>query len=250
MLFQSRLYHLRRARGISQEELAGIVGVSRQAVQKWESGASRPDMDNLAALGRYFGVSLDYLITGAEREPPQQDAPPIQTVYLPGWHYEYKSRRTLFGLPLIHINLGQGGVHWARGVIAVGNLATGLLLAAGGLSTGLVSLGGVSLGLLALGGVAAGVLSALGGVALSFGLAVGGAAIGGAYAMGGAATASQIAAGGAASAHIAIGDAVEGAVTFPKEGWGPGTSTAIQAVILREYPGTPPLLVWLFSQVP
>ena len=44
-------------------------------------------------------------------------------------------------------------------------------------------------------------------------------------------------------------DAVEGAVTFPKEGWGPGTSTAIQAVILREYPGTPPLLVWLFSQV-
>lgn len=40
MSFEERLYQLRRERGISQEELANIVGVSRQAVQKWESGAS------------------------------------------------------------------------------------------------------------------------------------------------------------------------------------------------------------------
>ena len=40
MSFEERLYQLRRERGISQEELANIVGVSRQAVQKWESGGS------------------------------------------------------------------------------------------------------------------------------------------------------------------------------------------------------------------
>ena len=41
MSFEERLYQLRRERGISQEELANIVGVSRQAVQKWESGVSQ-----------------------------------------------------------------------------------------------------------------------------------------------------------------------------------------------------------------
>ena len=40
MTFQERLYQLRRAKGLSQEELAHIVGVSRQAVQKWEAGLS------------------------------------------------------------------------------------------------------------------------------------------------------------------------------------------------------------------
>lgn len=39
-MFEQRLYRLRKERGISQEELADIVGVSRQAVQKWESGGS------------------------------------------------------------------------------------------------------------------------------------------------------------------------------------------------------------------
>ena len=59
MTFQERLYSLRRGKGLSQEELAHIVGVSRQAVQKWEAGTSRPDLDNLTALARCFDVSLD-----------------------------------------------------------------------------------------------------------------------------------------------------------------------------------------------
>lgn len=64
MEFQQRLYELRKQSGLSQEGLASLLGVTRQAVQKWESGSSRPDMDNLAALARYFNVSLDYLVTG------------------------------------------------------------------------------------------------------------------------------------------------------------------------------------------
>ena len=38
-------------------------------------------------------------MTGAEQKPPRQEAPPVQTVYLPGWHYEYQSSRILISLP-------------------------------------------------------------------------------------------------------------------------------------------------------
>ena len=71
MEFRERLYQLRKGRGISQEELANAVGVSRQAVQKWEAGASTPDLNNLSALAGYFSVTLDYLVRGVEPEAPQ-----------------------------------------------------------------------------------------------------------------------------------------------------------------------------------
>ena len=50
MDFRERLFELRRQAGLSQEELANLLGLTRQAVQKWEAGTSRPDMDNLTAL--------------------------------------------------------------------------------------------------------------------------------------------------------------------------------------------------------
>lgn len=163
MEFRERLYQLRRQAGLSQEELANVLDLSRQAVQKWESGASRPDMDNLVALAGYFHVTLDYLVCGTEPAPghgPVQPAP----VCCPQWyHYEYKSSRTLFGLPLVHINVGRG-LHWARGIVAIGNVATGLV-ALGGFSAGLCAVGGISAGLLSLAGIALGGAAA-GGVAL------------------------------------------------------------------------------------
>lgn len=189
-MFHDRLYQLRKARGISQEELSDIVGVSRQAVQKWESGASKPDMDKLVAIARYFGVTLDYLITG--EETPQPEPAPQSRYGEPHrfgpnawpWHYEYRSKLTLFGLPLVHVNLTHHGFTWARGVIAIGNVATGVV-ALGAFSAGLIALGGIAFGLLAMGGVAAGQFAA-GGVAVGQ-FAVGGAAIGGTMAEGGAA---------------------------------------------------------------
>ena len=165
MEFQNRLYELRKKAGLSQEGLADLLGVTRQAVQKWEAGSSRPDMDNLAALARYFNVTLDYLVTGREPEPYAQEVPTtiINHNYYPRWHYEYKSQRTLFGLPLVHIRLGDRGFGVAKGIFAVGNVAVGLF-ALGGISLGLFSLGGVSLGLLlALGGLLGGGRGALGG---------------------------------------------------------------------------------------
>lgn len=57
-----RLAALRRERGMSQEALAERLGVSRQAVSKWERAESSPDTDNLIALARLYGISLDDLL--------------------------------------------------------------------------------------------------------------------------------------------------------------------------------------------
>jgi transcriptional regulator with XRE-family HTH domain len=57
-----RLARKRRERGLSQEDLAGQLGVSRQAVSKWERSESSPDTDNLIALARLYGTSLDELL--------------------------------------------------------------------------------------------------------------------------------------------------------------------------------------------
>lgn len=234
-MLQDRLYRLRRERGLSQEELAAQLGVSRQAVQKWESGVSQPSLEKLTALARYFDVTLDWLVTGQEPSSGEPaDSPEAATVIhhyhtVPapwGWRYEYKSRLTLWGLPLVHVNVGYGGrLCRARGVIAVGNAAVGVvavggfalgLLSAGGLSAGLLALGGLSLGLLSLGGVAVGGI-ALGGVALGGLFALGGAAIGD-YAVGGAAMGGKLAIGGAASGAVAVGQAAEGAQAFLTDG--------------------------------
>lgn len=60
----SRLVELRRMQGLSQEELANRLGVSRQAVSKWERAESSPDTDNLIALAQLYGISLDALLLG------------------------------------------------------------------------------------------------------------------------------------------------------------------------------------------
>lgn len=57
-----RLAELRRKKGYSQEALANALGLSRQAVSKWERAESSPDTENLIALAKLYGVSLDELI--------------------------------------------------------------------------------------------------------------------------------------------------------------------------------------------
>lgn len=259
MKFHERIHQLRRERGISQEELANVVGVSRQAVQKWESGASTPDIENLSALADYFTVSLDYLVRGIEAEAPSaQGHYPFPPYATRGGlcFYEYKSKRTLWGLPLVHIKFGMGLCR-ARGIVAIGNIATGLV-ALGGLSAGLVSLGGVSLGLLTLGGVSAGGI-ALGGLAVGL-LAVGGCAIGGIafgggatgiYALGGAAAGSQIAIGdGAYSAHVAIGSKLSGGgLQLTKEMISGLSTDALCDMVRPHVPSTPEWLLRLLMNL-
>lgn len=256
MEFPEKLYELRKGLKLSQEELAGRIGVSRQAVQKWEAGASSPDVENLLALSECFGVTLDYLLKDGASSPEPEQAVPEAPVYVNlRWRlcYEYKSKRTLFGLPLVHINVGFG-MRRAKGVLAIGNIATGLV-AVGMLSAGVVSVGILAFGLLAfaafaaggiaVGGVAAG-LAAVGG--LAFGLfAVGGLACG-IYAVGGAAFAADIALGGYANGHIAIGETVRGAVTFSTKLSAVTADEAYQTIV-REFPGIWTPLAELFAGV-
>ena len=57
---------LRKIKGISQEELADKIGVTRQAVSKWESEQSTPDIEKVILLSDYFDVTTDYLLKGIE----------------------------------------------------------------------------------------------------------------------------------------------------------------------------------------
>ena len=62
MTLGEKLKMLRASRGLSQEQLAAELNVSRQAVSKWECGDAAPDLDKLRAICAYFGVTADYLI--------------------------------------------------------------------------------------------------------------------------------------------------------------------------------------------
>ena len=62
MEFHNKLYNLRKQKGLSQEELANRLNVSRQTISKWEVGDSTPEMEKLIAISDLFGISLDELV--------------------------------------------------------------------------------------------------------------------------------------------------------------------------------------------
>ena len=62
MKLSNKIEKLRKIRGWSQEELANKIGVSRQAVFKWESGANMPDIEKIKKLVDLFKVSYDFLL--------------------------------------------------------------------------------------------------------------------------------------------------------------------------------------------
>lgn len=66
MNMADRIQYLRKSKGISQEELADKVGVSRQAVSKWESEQSTPDLEKIIILSEFFEVTTDYILKGIE----------------------------------------------------------------------------------------------------------------------------------------------------------------------------------------
>jgi hypothetical protein len=118
----------------------------------------------------------------------------------------YKSETTLLGLPLVHITLGgKSDGRWKRGIakgwIAIGDIAFGVLLSIGGIAFGGVALGGIAFGVVALAGLALGVFS-MGGAAIGI-FAIGGAAIALHSAIGGLAVAMKYAEGGGAFAEHA-----------------------------------------------
>lgn len=180
--------------------------------------------------------------------------------------YEYKSKQTLFGLPLVHVHLSNGYRYgWgrarigfrsrpavAKGIIAIGDISIGLV-SIGGISLGGLCLGGLSLGLLGFGGLSVGLLMAIGGVAVGA-FALGGLAVG-QIAFGGCALASQIAIGGYARATVAIGGEAVGLHTIGTGGDSLNaamvTKEAARALIAEVYPNLwkpiVDVLVWPFA---
>ncbi len=69
MTLGERLQALRKSRGLSQEQLAEELGVSRQAVSKWELGESAPELEKVLVLSEFFGVTTDYLLKGGGEAP-------------------------------------------------------------------------------------------------------------------------------------------------------------------------------------
>lgn len=70
----NRLLYYRKKNNLSQEELAEKIGVSRQAVSKWERAEASPDTDNLIELSKIYGVTLDELINGKEESEEQKES--------------------------------------------------------------------------------------------------------------------------------------------------------------------------------
>jgi transcriptional regulator with XRE-family HTH domain len=66
MTIADRIQSLRKQKGMSQEELADKIGVSRQAVSKWESEQSTPDLDKVVIMSELFEFTTDYLLKGIE----------------------------------------------------------------------------------------------------------------------------------------------------------------------------------------
>ena len=73
MELHERIDQLRKERNITQQDLADRLGVSRQAVSRWEMGTAKPEVESLTALAKVFDITVDELLTGempGERETP------------------------------------------------------------------------------------------------------------------------------------------------------------------------------------
>lgn len=66
MNIAERLQKLRKNAGYSQEQVAEMLGLSRQAISKWENGQVNPEIDNIIKLTEIYGVSADYILLGVE----------------------------------------------------------------------------------------------------------------------------------------------------------------------------------------
>lgn len=107
-MLSERIYQFRRKSGLSQEQLAEKIGVSRQAISKWESGTSMPEFQKLLALSECFHITLDELVKdrGAEERTEETRSTPKEAkgpkahgsesrhLSLPGWRHLSDTIRT------------------------------------------------------------------------------------------------------------------------------------------------------------
>ncbi len=160
--------------------------------------------------------------------------------------YEYKSKATLLGIPLVHVKLSRyGKPAVAKGIISIGTISIGVL-SIGAIPIGFISIGGIALGVFSIGGLALGLLLAIGGLAAGA-FALGGLAVG-LGAVGGCAL-GEIAVGGYAKGTVAIGAEAVGKYTLVTHHTGPETRAAVENLIRSAFPGLPDWIVNFFSKI-
>ena len=232
MTLGDKLSKLRKENNYTQEQLAELLNVSRQAISKWESNASYPETDKLIRISTLFDCSLDYLLK-EELDTSEKTHEKIPESNYISFCFrktlrERKSDKILWGLPLWHIGKNAKGIVAvgmnARGIVAVGLKAKGII-ALGALSMGILSFGFLSLGLLSIGLFSLGALSAgcicagiLAMGAISFGVISLGAIAIGDFSVGALAIGKYIAIGDNARAAIALGDTYAAGSLFQKIG--------------------------------
>lgn len=204
MTLGEKLSKLRKEQNLTQEQLAQILGVSRQAVSRWESDLAYPETEKLLRLGDLYHCSMDYLLKD-ELNSQQAEGHNIRIRDL---YIERKSKKMVGSLPLWHINIGLGRT--AKGVFAVGLAARGIV-AFGLCALGIVSFGCVSLGLLSFGALALGLVAA---GSISVGLIALGAICIGVFSLGALAVGQFSVGALAIGEYAAFGDVAQGAVAI------------------------------------
>lgn len=205
----------RKKAGLTQEQLADEMQVSRQAVSRWESDLAFPETDKLVKLARRFGCTTDYLLMPdaspdsaqitAEGEPTG-----VWTLTAGRLRYEYRSKTTVFGVPLVHISWGTGKT--AKGIIAIGVRAKGVL-ALGIFAMGVFSFGVFALGIFAFAAFALAIAS-FGSVSVAL-FSAGAVAVG--VATSGAVAVGCFSSGAlAVGQFIAVGDVAYGGIALAK----------------------------------
>ena len=232
----------RKEKDLTQTELAEGLGVTRQAVSRWESDLSFPETDNLLKMSKLFGVSTDWLLKYDETDPDEPESEKRKFTFdLKNFCIEYKSKTHLGKLPLVHVNIGIGRT--AKGVFAFGLMSVGIV-SFGLLSLGMVSFGLICLGLISFASISAGVLFAFGGIAIGC-ISIGGLAIG-LYSIGGCSI-GLFAFGGYANAYyVAIGDVAIGQIAVGKSS---ATGSVIE-VLIPQFEDMKPELYQRFDEIP
>ena len=258
MTLGEKLSKLRKENNYTQEQLADILGVSRQSISKWESDIAYPETDKLIKIGRLFDCSMDYLLkddcsdpSGRVNEHVGVSWREIKEALLK----ERKSERSVWGMPLYHVGKNAHGFFAvglrARGIFSVGLLARGLvslglfslgLLSFGLAAVGLAAFGVFSLGLLAAGSIAVGIFAA---GAISVGIVSLGALAVGQFSVGALAIGKYLAIGDHARAMIAIGSSEAVGSIYQRVGGFGDSDIPMIVGLLQNH--VPPYLSWISS---
>lgn len=158
MKFHEKIYYCRKKAGLSQEALAEKIGVSRQAVSKWETAEAVPEIGKLSLLASTFGVTADWLLS--EDEPPKEKTAEFQPKVSNDWTdrfsdsaerfadravYFLKRYAWIFGILLTVYGIIQilsivipllsfpSGIAGTAALFSIGGITTGIAATAGGI---------------------------------------------------------------------------------------------------------------------